>query len=386
LTEILMPDPLEERVVETDVIHRGRYLEFRVETIERADGSRATRDVVGHPGAVAILALDEDGRLLMVRQWRVPAGAALLEIPAGTLEVHDGVTEDPDLCARRELEEETGHRAATWRKLAAFWTAPGFATELMHLYLATGIAGVGAADDRLAPDEDERLELSHVPIDEAVGLVERGEIHDAKSILGILWLDRLRREQAGGGPGSGLPAPGVESGAPEPRPEIRYGYTAWQFALANVRYVQAQRSSLLLGGLFVVLGLINLAIGSDLWIWLGALVLGALIASGVYCLPIALWVVRKQRDVLADLRLSFDDEGIHATWVNGESDIRWAGIEKIWQRGPLLLMKFRGGNAMMMPRRAWRPEQLDAFGRLALRHGLTMDGHRVDVPAQVALD
>ena len=103
----------------------------------------------------------------MVRQWRVPAGGALLEIPAGTLDVHDGVTEDPDLCARRELEEETGHRAREWRKLAAFWTAPGFATELMHLYLATGMTGVADDDDRLAPDEDERLELRHVPLADA---------------------------------------------------------------------------------------------------------------------------------------------------------------------------------------------------------------------------
>ena len=106
-----VPDPLEERVVASEVVHRGHYMEFRVDTIERADGTRGKRDVVGHPGAVAILALDPAGRLLMVRQWRVPAGRALLEIPAGTLDVHDGVTEDPDLCARRELEEETGHRA-----------------------------------------------------------------------------------------------------------------------------------------------------------------------------------------------------------------------------------------------------------------------------------
>ena len=140
-----------------------------------------------------MLALDDDDRLLMVRQWRVPAGQALLEIPAGTLDVHDGVTEDPDGAARRELEEETGHRASSWRKLASFWTAPGFATELMHLYLATGMTGVGAADDRLAPDEDERIELRHVPLGEAVAMVEGGEIGDAKSILGILWLDRLRR-------------------------------------------------------------------------------------------------------------------------------------------------------------------------------------------------
>ena len=184
-------DPLEEHVVASQLIHRGRYMEFRVDTIERADGSTGTRDVVGHPGAVAILAIDDDGRLLLVRQWRIPARRALLEIPAGTLDVHDGATEDPDLAARRELEEETGHRATTWRKLATFWTAPGFTSELMHLYLATGITGV-EGDDRLTPDEDERLELRHVGADEAFGMVERGEIRDAKTILGILWLSRLR--------------------------------------------------------------------------------------------------------------------------------------------------------------------------------------------------
>jgi ADP-ribose pyrophosphatase len=116
----------------------------------------------------------------------------MLEIPAGTLDVHEGVTEDPDIAARRELEEETGSRASSWRRLASFWTAPGFATELMHLYLATGLESVHG-DDRLAPDEDERLELSRFTIDEALALVVEGEIVDAKSMLGILWLDRLRR-------------------------------------------------------------------------------------------------------------------------------------------------------------------------------------------------
>lgn len=185
-------DPLEEHVVEREIIHRGRYLEFRIDHIERADGTGGTRDVVGHPGAIAVLAVDDDDRLLLVRQWRIPAGAAMLEIPAGTLDLIDGATEDPDLAARRELEEETGHRAGTWRKLAEFWTAPGFATELMHLYLATGIAGADG-DDRLTPDEDERLELLHVAVDDAVAMVERGEICDAKTIIGILWLDRLVR-------------------------------------------------------------------------------------------------------------------------------------------------------------------------------------------------
>ena len=184
-------DPLEEQVVESTLIHEGHLVTVHVDTILRADGSTGTRDVVSHPGAVAVLAVDDDERLLLVRQWRIPAGRAMLEIPAGTLDVHDGVTEDPDIAARRELEEETGSRASTWRRLASFWTAPGFATEYMHLYLATGIESVHG-DDRLSPDEDERLELSAVAIDDALAMVERGEIADAKSMLGILWLDRLR--------------------------------------------------------------------------------------------------------------------------------------------------------------------------------------------------
>ncbi len=183
------PDPLHERVVDSRVVHHGRYMEFRVDTIERADGTRGERDVVWHPGAVAVLALDQEGRLLLVRQWRVPAGRAMLEIPAGTLDVHDGVIEDPSAAAPRELEEETGYRAATWRKLCEFWTAPGFASELMHLYLATDLTP--AEGERLGPDEDEHLELLRVTPAEARALVDEGAIADAKTMLGLLWLERL---------------------------------------------------------------------------------------------------------------------------------------------------------------------------------------------------
>ena len=174
------------------MLHRGHYLEFRVDTIERADGSRSERDIAGHPGAVAIVAIDPKGRILLVRQWRTPAERVLLEIPAGTLD-RDPVTdavEDPELASRRELEEETGYRAASWRKLTSFWTAPGFATELMHLYLATDLEA--AVDGRLGPDEDERLELEAVPWWEAVAMAERGGIEDAKSIVGLFWLARIK--------------------------------------------------------------------------------------------------------------------------------------------------------------------------------------------------
>jgi ADP-ribose pyrophosphatase len=148
---------------------------------------------VGHPGAVAIVAIDNDERVALVRQYRVAAGSTLLEIPAGTLDVEmtTGVVEDPDAAAPRELEEETGLRASSWRRLASFWTAPGFATELMHLYLATDLSP--AADDRLGPDADERLELEWMPFDRAVAAAGRGEFADAKSLLGLLLVDRVRR-------------------------------------------------------------------------------------------------------------------------------------------------------------------------------------------------
>jgi ADP-ribose pyrophosphatase len=162
-----------------------------VETIERADGSRGTREIARHPGAVAILAIDPDDRVLLVRQYRVAVGELLLEIPAGTLDVaDDGTVEDPDLAARRELEEETGMRAASWRQIGRFYTAPGFTSELMHLYLATDLRL--ADGERLGPDDDEHLELQRVPAREAVAAAERGEFADAKSLVALLWLGRQR--------------------------------------------------------------------------------------------------------------------------------------------------------------------------------------------------
>lgn len=191
MTEEASTDRLRERVVSSRVLHKGHYLTFRIDTIERADGTVRERDVCGHPGAVAIVALDEADRVLLVRQWRSPAGRAMLEIPAGTLDVNPatGAVEEPTFAAPRELEEETGYRAERWQLLGSFWTAPGFATELMHLYLASDLRP--AAADRRGPDEDERLELERLPWREAVAAAESGAIVDAKSIVGLFWLARL---------------------------------------------------------------------------------------------------------------------------------------------------------------------------------------------------
>ncbi len=184
-----MDDPrLLETTIASRVIHTGRYLTVRVDTIRDADGGEHTRDIVDHPGAVAILALD-GGDVLMVHQYRTPTGLVLREIPAGTLErFADRTVEDPAIAGPRELGEETGYSAATWRLLGSFYTAPGFASEYMHLYLATDLSPI---DGYTGPDVDERLSLERVPWREAVELAISGGLQDAKSIVALLWLDRL---------------------------------------------------------------------------------------------------------------------------------------------------------------------------------------------------
>src|SRR5262245_21136644 len=150
-------DPLREKLISSEVIRRSRILEFRIDTVEAADGHRSTRDIAGHPGGVCVVAIDAQDRVLLVRQWRHAIGGPLLEIPAGTLDRHpDGSIEEHAGAAARELEEETGTRAGAMRYLGAFYTAPGFTSELMQLYLATDLV---AAEGGLGPDEDERLEL-----------------------------------------------------------------------------------------------------------------------------------------------------------------------------------------------------------------------------------
>ena len=169
-----------ERTISSERRHEGRTVSLRVDQVTLDSGRRTTREVVEHPGAVAILAWDGE-RLAMVRQWRHATGGALLEIPAGTLEPG----EEPLATARRELAEEVGRAAGTWVSGPVFFTAPGFCTELMHTYLATDLTDASAA-----ADDDEEIATSWLTLDEALAAVDDGRVRDAKTLAGILWLAR----------------------------------------------------------------------------------------------------------------------------------------------------------------------------------------------------
>ena len=169
-----------ERTVSSRRAFSGRLLSLRVDEVELESGRRATREVVEHPGAVAILAWDGE-RLAAVRQWRQAAADDLLEIPAGTREPG----ESPLVSAQRELAEECGLKAGRWEEGPSFYTAPGFSTELLTLFLATELSAVD-----VAPPEDEALERSWLTLADALAAIEDGRIRDAKSLVGILWLAR----------------------------------------------------------------------------------------------------------------------------------------------------------------------------------------------------
>jgi ADP-ribose pyrophosphatase len=168
-------------------VFEGRLLSVRVDEVELADGRPAQREIVEHPGAVGIVAWDGE-RLAMVRQWRQAARRETLEIPAGTLDPG----EEPARTAVRELAEECGVAAGTWLAGPGFWTAPGFCTEYLTLWLATDLRSA----DATGPD-DEALEVEWLTLDQALAAVANGTVADAKSLVAIHWFAR-RQEQAGG--------------------------------------------------------------------------------------------------------------------------------------------------------------------------------------------
>ena len=163
-------------------IYRGRVIALRVDEIEVSSSLNVRREVVEHPGAVVIVPIDREGRILWVRQYRHAAGRSLLELPAGTLEAG----EKPEVCARRELAEETGFAAASWSVLGGFYSAPGFCSEYLHAFAATDLTPEVAQ-----ADEDEDITVEALSLDESFALMDSAQIEDAKSLAALhLYLRR----------------------------------------------------------------------------------------------------------------------------------------------------------------------------------------------------
>lgn len=169
---------LMEKVLSRKEVFKGILVTVEQWEAELANGAHAPREIVRHVGAAAVVPVDDAGNVTLVRQFRIAMGRVLTEIPAGK---KDSPEEDPLACAKRELSEETGFDASNWRHLTTIDTSPGFLTERIGLYLATGLI-----QGETHPDEDEFLGLVKMPLKEAVARVMAGEIADAKTAVGLL--------------------------------------------------------------------------------------------------------------------------------------------------------------------------------------------------------
>lgn len=160
-----------------EYLYFGRVINLRIDNVRLPDGMPARREIVEHRDAVTIIPMDNDGNVLLVRQYRKAVEQELLEAPAGVM--NEGET--PEDAARRELAEETSLAAAAWQRLAGFYSTPGFSNEYLHIFLALDLSPAEAT-----PDEDEDISLHWLPLADALAMIETGELRDAKTIAGLL--------------------------------------------------------------------------------------------------------------------------------------------------------------------------------------------------------
>lgn len=163
-------------LLKSEVLMKGRAFCIRRDYLKTPDGRETKFEIIEHSGSVIIIPIDDNGKMLLVRQYRHATGGDLLELPAGTLEDN----EDPEVCAAREIREETGMAAGALTKLGEFYLAPGYSTEFMVVYLATELS-----PNPLKADDDEFLSIESIPVAEAFKKAERGEIPDAKSLAAL---------------------------------------------------------------------------------------------------------------------------------------------------------------------------------------------------------
>ncbi|WP_010172968.1 NUDIX hydrolase [Bacillus coahuilensis] len=168
----------EEVTIQSETIFNGRVISLELHDVKLPNGRESKREIIKHPGAVAIIPFKEDGKIVMVEQYRKAMERNLLEIPAGKLEKGEA----PEVTARRELEEETGYGCEKLKHIISFYTSPGFADELVHVYEATGLYEI---EDHLELDEDEFVELVEVTLEEAEEYIRTQRIFDAKTAFAV---------------------------------------------------------------------------------------------------------------------------------------------------------------------------------------------------------
>ncbi|WML47635.1 NUDIX hydrolase [Neobacillus sp. PS3-34] len=172
---------LEEKTLHTEEIYSGKIISLQLQDVELPNGKTSKREIIKHPGAVAVVAVTDENKIVMVEQYRKALERTIVEIPAGKLEKG----EEPSVCARRELEEETGYECESIELLVSFYTSPGFADEIVHLYVAKGLK---QKENAAAPDEDEFVNLEELTLEEALQYMKEQKIYDAKTIYAVQYL------------------------------------------------------------------------------------------------------------------------------------------------------------------------------------------------------
>ncbi|WP_209122477.1 NUDIX domain-containing protein [Alkalihalobacillus sp. BA299] len=174
-----------EKTLKSETLYKGRIIDLVLEDVELPNGKTSSREIVKHPGAVAVIPVTVEGKLVLIRQYRKALERSIVEIPAGKLEVGEA----PEVCAMRELEEETGYKTNQLEKVISFYTSPGFADEFVHIFYTEQLeAGV------VNTDEDEFVEKLEVTVEEAERMIETNEIFDAKTAYAVQWL-KLKKQK-----------------------------------------------------------------------------------------------------------------------------------------------------------------------------------------------
>lgn len=172
---------LEEKTIRSEKIFSGNVISLFLEDVELPNGKTSKREIVKHPGAVAILAITDENKIVMVEQYRKALERTIVEIPAGKLEKG----EEPAACARRELEEETGYGCGSLEWLTSFYTSPGFSDEIVHIYMAKGLEKI---ENSASLDEDEFVNVEEMTLEEALQSIKEQKIYDAKTIFAVQYM------------------------------------------------------------------------------------------------------------------------------------------------------------------------------------------------------